>query len=197
MSEGAALTARHMWRALGFAPTDAMSGEEWTIFCDVHDRGIAWMHANSITPSNARRSLHYIHEYARQAGDSLYANMREGLARSEGIAWTLTSPSACHAYVSATLLATLGSMASQQATEHAAAERVAAQRPHWQQGRSRPDSRGARDARDARGSRGGRGSRGVRSTHYNEPRLTRVATQSATQSTTQSATPDAETCGRE
>lgn len=174
MSEGAALTARHMWRTLGFAPTDAMSGEEWKIFCDVHDRGIAWMHAQNIVPSNARRSLHYIHEYANQAGDSLYAAMREGLARSEGIAWTLTSPSACRAYVSATLLAALGSMAAEQA----AAERVAAQRPHWQShsGRSGHDARsGGRGGFGGRGGLGGRGGRG-RSGGRNEPRQTSAET---------------------
>jgi len=140
MANDAAQCARHMQRWLGWWPYDSHNVSDWQMYCEVHARAQHFLRARGIGPNNAHAVLQVLSEYARAESEPLFQYVAAAHG-SQGLRSMLTSPSACQAYILATLFSMLGSSA-----EHAAEERLRAQRPHWQE----------RSQYRARGGRGGR-----------------------------------------
>ena len=155
----ASRVAHHMRRLAGFAPTtDARSGAEFQLYAQVVHRVRGWMYAQGITPDTVRGNLHALSEQARAEGQQLYDYVSQGALRSEGLAWVLSSPAACQAYVLAIMLSIQGSLSA----EDELRERGRPHRPQWQT-RGHP-ARTTRHVEDERrgGERGGGFSSGGR-----------------------------------
>jgi hypothetical protein len=158
MANDAERAARHMQRTLGWWPCDPQSGFEWQMYCEVHARALSFLHAQGIGAHNFRLAMHALSEYARAESEPLFHYISRGAAAAQdsrsSLFVMLNSPSACQAYILATLFSELGGAAEQRSAD----ERQRAQRPHWQTRDRSHDLRGGRE--DSRGARGRSGRSG-------------------------------------